>query len=155
MPNAFDPSDLLRRPLMANLATASRDGAPRNAPVWFLWEDEAIWMPGSSGGRSVARLAADPRCAVEIVQFDPEAGILLHLGLRGSATIEPMSPDRFGRLLRKYLGPEEGWNPWFIETVARIDDPRGRLIRLAPDSVFTNNVSFFRTGPELAWPPGG
>jgi hypothetical protein len=28
------------------------------------------------------------------------------------------------------------------------------MIRLAPISIFTNNVSFFRTGPDFAWPPG-
>jgi hypothetical protein len=64
-----------------------------------------------------------------------------------------MSPPRFRRLLTKYLGPEEAaWNPWFVREVARIDDPGGRMIRLDPDSVFTNNVSYFRTGPALAWP---
>ena len=31
-------------------------------------------------------------------------------------------------------------------------DPDGRLIRLAPDSVFTNNVSYFLNGPDLSWP---
>ncbi|MER8645218.1 hypothetical protein [Mesorhizobium sp. M1252] len=85
--------------------------------------------------------------------FDNEAGILLHLGLRGVATIEAMAPNRFKRLLHKYLGPEATWNRWFIDNVADIGHPDGRLIRLAPESTFTNNVSFFKTGPELAWPP--
>jgi hypothetical protein len=138
---------------MANLATVSADGAPRNAPVWFIWEDEALWMLSSADGSTVKRIEREPRCAVEIVHFDNEAGILLHLGLRGSATIEPMSPDRFRRLLHKYLGSEVGWNPWFIDNVAEIDHPEGRMIRLAPATMFTNNVSFFRTGPDLAWPP--
>jgi len=153
MARAFEPSEVLSRPLMAMLATVAADGAPRNAPVWFLWEEDVLWMPGSVGSGSVVRLAADPRCAVEIVHFDCGAGILLHLGLRGSATVEPMAPTRFWRLLEKYLGPEAGWNDWFVARIARIDDLDGRLIRLAPDSVFTNNVSYFRTGPDLAWPP--
>lgn len=155
MPREFDPNELLDRPLMANLATISGDGAPRNAPVWFLWEDGAIWLLGSSTGSSVKRLAADPRCAVEIVHFVNEEGVLLHLGLRGSASIEPICPDRFKRVLRKYLGDEARWNEWFIENIARIDDPGGRMIRLVPDSIFTNNVSYFRTGPDMAWPPAG
>ncbi|WP_245446026.1 pyridoxamine 5'-phosphate oxidase family protein [Mesorhizobium kowhaii] len=153
MPRTFDPDDVLSRPLMANLATVSADGAPRNAPVWFIWEDGAIWLLGSSDGSAVKHLLRDPRCAVEIVHFDNNAGILLHLGLRGAATIEPMSPDRFNRLLHKYLGPEASWNEWFIDNVAQIEHPDGRMIRLAPVSIFTNNVSFFRTGPDFAWPP--
>jgi hypothetical protein len=148
----FDPDALLSMPLMANLATVSDDG-PRNAPVWFLWENGALWMLGNDGSSSVRRLAKDARCAVEIVHYDNARGILAHLGLRGRATVETMDPPRFRRLLAKYLGPnEERWNTWFLARVARIDDPDGRLIRLDPASVFTNNVSHFRTGPDLAWP---
>ena len=148
----FDPGAVLSMPLMANLATVSPDG-PRNAPVWFVWEEGALWMLGSAGGHSVLRLQADPRCAVEIVHFDNAGGVLLHLGLRGVAEVWPMDPAQFRRLLCKYLGPDEAaWNPWFIADVAAIEDPDGRLIRLVPDSVFTNNVSYFRTGPGLAWP---
>ena len=150
MGHPFDPEALLRRPLTANLATLCPEG-PRNAPVWFIWEEGALWMLGSAEGASVRRIEADPRCAVEIVEFDAAAGILLHLGLRGRAGVEPMDPARFRRLLARYLGPDEAaWNRWFVEEVARIDDPDGRLIRLAPDSVFTNDVSYFRTGPALA-----
>ena len=155
MPKHFNPEDVLRLPLMANLATVAEDGAPRNAPMWFIWEEGAVWLLGSDGTSSVGRLRHDPRCAVEIVHFDNPAGILLHLGLRGAATVAPMNPDRFRRLLKKYLGAEDTWNPWFIENIATIDDPEGRLIRLQPDSVFTNNVSYFRTGPDLAWPQDG
>ena len=153
MPTPFDPADLLQKPLMANLATLAEDGSPRNAPVWFHWEGGALWMLGDAGSSSVARIRRDPRVAVEIVEYDNPRGILRHLGLRGQARILPMDPALFRRLLVRYLGPEEGWNPWFIRTVARPDDPDGRLIRLAPDSTFTNDVSFFRTGPDLARPP--
>ena len=112
-----------------------------------------MWMPGTAAGSSVQRLEENSQCAVEIVHYHNEAGILLHLGFRGNATIEASSTDRFKRLLSKYLGNNEAsWNHWFIENIARIDDPDGRMISLAPQSTFTNNVSFFRTGPELAWP---
>jgi hypothetical protein len=148
----FDPEAVLGLPLMASLATASPEG-PRVAPVWFLWEEGMLWMPGTRTGSSVRRLARDPRCAVEIVRFDAQAGVLLHLGLRGRAEVRVMEPGRFRRLLARYLGPDEaGWNGWFVEEIARIDDPEGRLIALAPESVFTSNVSYFRTGPDLAWP---
>jgi len=153
MPTAFNPEDVLSRPLMANLATVTPEGGPRNAPVWFIWEKGALWMLGSTDGSSVKHLEKDPRCAIEIVHYDNAGGILLHLGLRGNATIEPMSPERFKRLLHKYLGAEADWNQWFIDNVAQIEHPDGRMIRLEPASIFTNNVSFFRTGPDLAWPP--
>lgn len=155
MARPFDPLEVLALPLMASLATASPEG-PRNAPVWYLWEDGALWMLASSGNASVQRIAQDARVAVEIVRFDNPGGVLLHLGLRGKAEVLPMDGDLFRRLLDKYLGPDRSaWNPWFIDTIAAIDDLEGRLIRLVPASVFTNNVSYFRTGPALAWPAGG
>lgn len=152
MPTPFEPAELLSLPLMANLATVTEDGAPRNAPMWYLWEDDALWLLGDRQSSSVQRLASDARCAVEIVKFDNKGGVLLHLGLRGEATVESMRPELFRRLLAKYLGDEAAWNAWFIETIARIEDEDGRLIKLVPESMFTNNVSYFRTGPELAWP---
>jgi hypothetical protein len=123
MSNDFNPEEVLGLPLMANLATVSEDGEPRNAPMWFIWEDNAIWLLGSKDSSSVKRIIMNPKCAVEIVQFDNESGVLLHLGLRGEASIEPMSPALFHRLLKKYLGNEQNWNPWFIESIARIEDP--------------------------------
>ncbi len=160
MPRPFDPLAILNMPLMANLATSSDQG-PRNAPVWFVWEEDALWMLGSTSSKSVNRLLADPRCAVEIVHFICDEGVLLHLGFRGSATVEAMNAHRFRRLLQKYLGPNEAsWNPWFVQTIAQIDDPDGRWIKLVPATCFTNNVSYFRNGPDLAWTgpapaPGG
>ena len=157
MGEPFDPEALLSRLPMANLAPLCPDG-PRNAPVWFAWEEGALWMLGSAEGASVRRIEADPRCAVEVVAFDVAAGILMHLGLRGRATVEPMDPACFRRLLARYLGPDEAaWNPWFVRRIARIDDPAGRLIRLASDTSFTNDVLYFRTGPTLAsrLGPGG
>lgn len=152
MKTAFDPDEVLGKPLMANLATVARDGSPRNAPVWFQWERGALWMPGSESGASVARIADDPRVAVEIVDYDNARGVLRHLGFRGRASVEPMDAPLFRRLLTRYLGPEDTWNAWFVAKIARIDDPSGRLIRLAPDTTFTNDVSFFRTGPDFAAP---
>ncbi|MEM1273554.1 MAG: pyridoxamine 5'-phosphate oxidase [Pseudomonadota bacterium] len=152
MARSFDPDRLLHQPLMVMLGTRCAAG-PRIAPMWFLWEDGALWMPSDHGASSVARLQHDRMVAAEIVDFDAQAGVLLHLGLRGRAEVGAMEQDRFRRLLAKYLGPRSGdWNPWFIENVARIEDPDGCFIRLIPDSVFTNNASFFRTGPKVLTP---
>lgn len=152
MANPFDPEVILARPLMVMIATRC-DAGPRIAPMWFLWEGDALWMPSDLGASSVARLAQDGAVAAEIVEFDHVSGRLLHLGMRGVAQLQPMEAARFRRLLAKYLGPDEAsWNPWFIDQVARIDDPSGRFIRLEPDSIFTNNASFFRSGPALLAP---
>jgi nitroimidazol reductase NimA-like FMN-containing flavoprotein (pyridoxamine 5'-phosphate oxidase superfamily) len=151
MPRAFDPEEVLRLPLVAFLASCEADGAPRNAPMWYHWEGGALFLLSEDGASSLRRIGHDPRVAVEIVDYDNGRGIMRHLGLRGRASVLPMDEGIFRRLLGRYLGPDESsWNPWFIETVARVSDPSGRLIRLVPDSMFTNDVSFFRSGPALA-----
>nr|WP_281376670.1 pyridoxamine 5'-phosphate oxidase family protein [Rubricella aquisinus] len=134
--------------MMAHLATQGADG-PRTSPVWFLWEEGAVWMLGAEGSSSTERLMQHPACAVDIVDFDVDRGILLHLGLRGHADVLPKDPARFRRLLAKYLGPDEAqWNTWFVEQVADVENDENRFLRLVPESIFTNNVSYFRTGPD-------
>ncbi|MEH6645208.1 pyridoxamine 5'-phosphate oxidase family protein [Sulfitobacter sp.] len=149
MPTPFEPEIILERPLMAILGTSAADGSPRTAPVWYHWEAGMLCMLGSADNASTKRVSADPRVSVEITDFDTTSGRLLHLGLRGRATVAAMDQALFERLLTRYLGPKESWNPWFMDNIARIDDPEGRLILLRPDSIFTNNVSFFRTGPDI------
>ena len=131
--------------------------AVRNDDASTISGDASTTAPRfASKSFSVAALTAssvataDPRVAVEIVDYDNRRGLLRHLGLRGRAGITSMDPVLFRRLLRRYLGPDETWNRWFIDEIARIDDPDGRLIRLVPESIFTNDVSYFRTGPALA-----
>lgn len=150
MGEIFDKEIVLAMPVMAFLGTV--DGAkPRVAPVWFLWEDAALWVLGDKSGSSVKRIAKNSECAVEIVHFDVVQGVLLHLGLRGRAIVEKSDPQRFRRLLGKYLGDDQlKWNKWFIKNIARIEDENGRMIKLEPESFFTNNVSYFKTGPDLA-----
>lgn len=145
-----DKEIVLAMPMMAFLGTVE-GSKPRVAPVWFLWEDAALWMLGDKSGSSVKRISENPECAVEIVHFDIANGVLLHLGLRGRAVVEKSDPQRFRRLLGKYLGDDHlNWNKWFIKNVARIEDEDGRMIKLVPESFFTNDVSYFRTGPDLA-----
>jgi nitroimidazol reductase NimA-like FMN-containing flavoprotein (pyridoxamine 5'-phosphate oxidase superfamily) len=151
MPNAFAHEDVLRLPLIANLATCDANGIPRNAPVWYHWEEGTLYMLSDETSSSARRILHNPQVAVEVVEYDNGQGVMRHVGLRGRATVAAMDQALFRRLLARYLGPDETlWNPWFIENVARIPDPSGRLIRLVPESIFTNDVSFFRTGPQLA-----
>lgn len=132
---------------MAHLATASPDG-PRDSPVWFLYEDDRFWLIGTNEDSFVERLQAEPRCALGMVDFDAAAGILRHVGVRGSAIVGPMQPDRLKRLLGRYLGPDDKtWNAWFH---ANVVEPLDVLIEITPTSTVCKDVSFFRTGPALA-----
>lgn len=143
----FDPAEMLAKPLMAHLATSSPDG-PRDSPVWFLWEEGAIWLIANSEDSFPVRLRAEPRCAIGIVEFDVTRGILRHAGIRGCADILPMDKARLRRLLERYLGPApDEWNEWFTtQIVERLD----LMIRIMPASIIVRDMSYFKTGPAFA-----
>jgi nitroimidazol reductase NimA-like FMN-containing flavoprotein (pyridoxamine 5'-phosphate oxidase superfamily) len=144
----FEIEDVLCKPLMAHLSTVD-DGAPRDSPVWFLWEDSCLWIFGTSKDSFVKRLQAEPKCAVGIVEYDLGKGILKHVGIRGTASIASFDKDRLIRFVAKYLGQDKrNWNPWFLENVV---DPLDAMIRIIPESIVAKNVSFFKTGPDLAF----
>jgi len=131
--------DLLARPLFAHLSTASASG-PRESPVWFLWEDDALWMIGNYKTDSFPkRIDRDPRCAVGIVDFDVSTGMVQHAGFRGRARLEGHDRDRMKRLLRRYLGEEEDWDARFVEI---LDDRDYVFIRFVAETAVVRDQSY-------------
>lgn len=140
MQRDFDVDEFLRKPLFAHLATSSDDGA-RESPVWFLWEGGAVWLIGNSRDSFPKRIRLDARCALGIVEFDLAAGLLRHVGIRGTGTIEPLDQARLHRLLARYLGNDEArWNQRFAESVIRRLD---LMVRIEPTSIVARDQSYF------------
>jgi len=137
----FDIDQFLTRPLFAHVASIGEHG-PCESPVWFLWEDEVLWMIADSQSSFPKRLAADPRCAIGIVDFDLERGLLQHLGMRGAATVEPTDPGRLERFVARYIGPKETWNVRFKEQVI---DRQDVMVRFVPETVVARDQSYFRS----------
>ncbi len=137
----FDLDEFLARPLFAHLATGSPDG-PRESPVWYLWEHCAIWHTGTSQDSFPKRIMSEPRCAIGVVDFNLERGLLKHVGMRGTAIVVPLSSDRLYRLLRRYLGNDRAtWNKRFGKAVIeRLD----LMIKFDPHSVVMNDQSYFK-----------
>jgi hypothetical protein len=135
-----DLGEFLSRPLFAHLATLAPEG-PRDSPVWFLWEDECVWIIGSTRTDSFpGRLRRDARCAVGIVDFIRERGIVHHVGIRGRAVVEPFDPERARRLLTRYLGSAEAdWDKRFVDTLADDDNV---FVRVVPETVVARDASY-------------
>lgn len=114
--------DLLARALFAHLATGSEMG-PRESPVWFLWEDEKIWIIGNYKTDTFpARIKREPRCALGIVDFDRLTGLVQHVGFRGRAHLEPHDRQRLQRLLSRYLGERvDDWDARFAQILGDAD----------------------------------
>ena len=132
-------NDVLNRPLFAHLATASEYG-PRESPVWFLWEDDAIWIIGNKETDSFpSRISAEPRCALGIVDFDVSKGVVQHVGIRGRATLESHDRGRMERIFSRYMGDLSDWDSRFIRI---LDDPDYIFVRLEPNTVVVRDQSY-------------
>lgn len=131
--------DLLSRPLFAHLATASAEG-PRESPVWFLWEDGALWVIGNYLTDSFPkRIERAPLCAVGVVDFDRSTGRVQHVGFRGRARVEPHDEGRMKRLLGRYLGEVGAWDARFVEI---LDDVDYIFVRFEPETAVIRDQSY-------------
>lgn len=136
-----DVETFLQRPLFCFLATTD-EGAPRVSPLWFRWEDGAVWIIGDTRKTYPRRIERQPETALAIVDFDRSTGRVQHVGMRGRASVEPHDPERAERLLTGYLGSDrEGWDE------ARFGDPHewGEemvLLRFVPGTVVARDQSY-------------
>ncbi len=141
--NDFEIDLILKKPLMAHLSTVE-DGEPRDSPVWFLWEEGAVWVFGTTKDSFISRLKKEPRCAIGIVDFDLEKGTLLHVGIRGTSSTHDVNNELLQHFLKKYLGQNsKEWNQWFIENIVA---PLNQMVHITPKTIVAKNVSFFKTG---------
>jgi predicted pyridoxine 5'-phosphate oxidase superfamily flavin-nucleotide-binding protein len=132
--------EILARPLFAHLATVSNDGAPRESPVWFLWEGGAVWIIGNYRTDSFPkRIEQDGRAALGIVNFDVQTGLVQHVGFRGRARVEAHDAGRMKRLLSRYLGELEDWDPRFAEI---LDDTDYIFLRFEPETAVVRDQSY-------------
>ncbi|KHF39253.1 pyridoxamine 5'-phosphate oxidase family protein [Halalkalibacter okhensis] len=134
---SFDLDTFLKKPLFAHLSTAVSD-SPRDSPVWFQWENNEIWIIGTSSDTFPDRIKRNPKCAIGIIDFDYRKGLVLHAGFRGRGTVEPFNKAIANRLLSKYLGEDElKWDPRFRDL-----DDRNVLIRFVPETVVVRDQSY-------------
>ncbi|MFK3937783.1 pyridoxamine 5'-phosphate oxidase family protein [Alkalihalobacillus sp. NPDC078783] len=131
--------EILSRPLFAHLSTVEKN-EPRDSPVWFLWENERIWVLGSYQSNSfIKRIEHEANCAIGIVDYNKETGFVQHVGLRGKAELQSHQEDIIKRLFTKYMGQEKHWDPRFK---AVLGDSDWLLICFVPNSVVVRDQSY-------------
>jgi hypothetical protein len=131
--------EILSRPLFAHLATQSSEG-PRESPVWFLWEDKAVWIIGNYKSDSFPkRIEEEPRCAIGVIDFNVSSGLVQHVGFRGRARLLPHDRERMIRLLGRYMGEMRNWDERFVEI---LDDTDYIFIRFEPETAVVRDQSY-------------
>jgi len=92
--------------LIMDIGTLDESGAPHLCPIWFLYEDGAIWFTPRQHSEWLRHLRRDPRVALCI-----DEGSLPYrkLIVRGTATIvhevgaDDLWRDRYRRIAQRYL----------------------------------------------------
>jgi PPOX class probable F420-dependent enzyme len=82
MPRMADDvlEEFLRQPHIGVLATLRQDGRPYTVPIWWLWQDGAFWLTGTTSRVWCRQLQHDPRASLCIEALQPVAG---HVGVDG------------------------------------------------------------------------
>lgn len=132
--------EILARPLFAHLATASQLGV-RESPVWFLWEDEKLWIIGNCKTDTFpSRIERESRCAIGIMDFNLSTGLVRHVGFRGHATVQPHDARKAKHLLSRYLGEvQEQWDARFVQVLGDTDFV---FVRFEPETAVVRDQSY-------------
>ena len=117
---------LAERGILCRIATVQADGAPHVAPIWFIYEEGAIYVTPRGASSWLANIRREPRVAITI---DEEAHPYRKVTLQGEARIvhdlgdDDAWRERYRRIARRYAPPESA--DAYIE--ATIDQPRALI----------------------------
>jgi PPOX class probable F420-dependent enzyme len=120
----------LEEPRVCHWATVGPDGHPRVRPLWFLYEDGALWFTTRMEARRAgADVAAGSQVAVSIASDDrPFRAVLLH----GTPDVYE-GPDRDERLERLALRYGEREGRFWLRGARK--EPDRVVLRLVPEKV--------------------
>src|SRR5262249_15671200 len=115
---------------------------PRESPVWFHWDGEAIWIIG--GTSFPANLKRDPRCALGIVDWEPATGLSQHVGFRGRPGVLQFTGARAKAVSRRKFGPDEGaWDRRFDDVFS--GELGLEMVRIVPETIVIRDQSYTPT----------
>ena len=105
--NSDDPAmlDVLRRSMVARIATLSRTGRPSITPLYFVAPHGRIWLGTSEWTLAARSVQADPRVSVLFeVEQDPGPRRVLRISGRASVRTDPKAQRSYNlRVARKYV----------------------------------------------------
>ena len=118
--------ELLRKPVLAHIATVMRDGSPQVTPVWVDTDGQYILVNTAEGRVKTRNVKRNPHVALSAVDpASPLAGSLMVRGTVVEITTDG-ADDHISFLARKYTGAERYSN--------RSGEVRV-ILKIRPDSV--------------------
>ena len=115
-PQAKTALDRLESERAGWLTTVADDGTPQSSPVWFIWDEDDLYLYSRRSPR-VSNIRGNPRVSFNLDGNRMGGKVVV---LEGTAVIDNRAPsvDENEQYLEKY-GPvmkERDWSPeWFAE----------------------------------------
>lgn len=132
---SIEASEFLSGKLIGRLATASTNGQPHVVPVWFLWENEALWISSYRSTRKVIDLERNPKSAI-VIDVEESGGGLTAVMIEGNCELITQSRAEAQKMIEKiylkYLGPE-GIREKDPQTW--LHSPENVLLKLTPNRI--------------------
>lgn len=97
--------DIMRRSMVARIATLSQNGRPSVTPLYFVTVSGKVWLGTVDWTLAVRNINADPRVSVLFeVERDPADRLVLRIRGRASVRSDRVARRSYGlRVARKYL----------------------------------------------------
>ncbi|MSQ21866.1 MAG: PPOX class F420-dependent oxidoreductase [Dehalococcoidia bacterium] len=113
--------ELLRKPVLAHIATVMQDGSPQVTPVWVDTDGEYILINTAEGRVKTRNVKRNPRVAVSMT--DPESPWAGSLWARGTVVeiTTAGANDHISFLAKKYTGAERyNFRPGEVRVILKI-----------------------------------
>ena len=128
-------ADFLEQPHIGVISTLRRNGMPYSVPVWWLHDDGAFWLTGTTSRIWCKQLEHDPRCSLCIEALAPVPGFV---AIDGQAEVYKQAEFDIwpiSRLLvEKYIGATNKSNPDAVERFFNNMRTEPRLLfRITPE----------------------
>ena len=124
MPAQLDPAfrELLQRRLIATLGTTSADGSIHLTAVWFLFENDSLFVATSSKSKKARNILASRKASLMIDARKPGS----ERGVSASGTAELISGDQSKEMNRRvhsrYMSAAAMADPGIEPVFASFDD---------------------------------
>ncbi|MFQ5873357.1 MAG: PPOX class F420-dependent oxidoreductase [Dehalococcoidia bacterium] len=123
-------ADFLQQKRVGVLGINRKNAPPQLVPVWYLYDDEAIWIMSEKEVPKVGNIRRDPRVTLCVDdKILPYKGVVIY----GTVTLtEDNIHERRRAIAQRYLGESEG------EAYAAQPRPRGKiLLKLVPERTYS------------------
>lgn len=130
-----DLEHFLDQPITGVIATLRRDGRPYTVPVWWLWNDGAMWLTGTVNRVWCKQLIRDPRASLCIESGPPMTGHVEVDGRAEALLLPEFDIWPISRLLaEKYVGLGDPANAGAVDRFfANMQTEPRMLFRIFPE----------------------